>query len=193
MHTVPKLFETVQENFKNFNSIQPDLLCTPNKTKSKFVFDSPGGKNVQQDGKEEMIRSYKNRFQLNDELMESENEIEIARGNEEDIIEMEFEKYQVKEKTYEKPSTVGPDGIERTYLINKQSKRLEFDNVRYNELMKRRATIYDPCSASTMPVQFQTKERMEAIIEDRMQIEKDNFIPENEEVRKMVEKNLNTC
>ena len=189
MHNLPKLYETVQENYKNFNKLQSELLYTPTKPQRKLKFESPGGKSTANDGKEKMINNFRNRNQLNDEFMLSDNEIEKAR-NDEEIIEMEFEKYQKKELEYTKPSTVGSDGQERTYLINKQCKRLEFDNIRYNELMKRKATIYDPCSASTMPAQFQTKERMEAIIEDRMEIEKENFIPENDEIRKTVEKIL---
>ena len=154
-----------------------------------LIFESPG-KNNKGDGKKKMIDNFSSKYDKFYNVTDhtNDNTVETARSNDEELLEMEFQNFNERETTVERPSTKGIDGKERKYLINKQCKKVEFDNIRYFELAKRRATLYDPCSAATLPKMFQTENRMEDVIEDRMRIEGDNLVPKSEKVKEIVEK-----
>ena len=176
LHTVPK-----SQPAKNLHT-PPSHVTANEKPKIKG----------EPNGKTKMINSYRKRYEKysvtgNTDKIDTE-EIEKVRTSDESLLEMEFATYSNNDSEYSRPSTTGYDGVEREYLINKQSKRTEFDNIRYYELSKRKATLYDPCSAATLPRMFQNEQRMEDIVEDRMRIEGDKYEPTNEKIEKLVTK-----
>ena len=173
------------ENKANFtqNTCSKCNIQTVNNEK-EFIFHSPGGKNKNKNGKSIMIKNFQSRYEKTTDILSDNESTERTRANDEDEIEIHFQNYQI-EKEYEKPERIGSDGIKRRYLIDKMEKKNEFDNVRYNELKKRKANIFDPCSASTMPSAFQTKDKMEYIVEDQMHIHKGEFLAPNKEIEEI--------
>ena len=110
--------ENVNENNTKFEQDSLDEI-----KEIDFKFDSPGGKRKENksNGKNEMITSFKSRYNKTDILSDNE-QIEKQRMNDEEEIEMEFIGYHT-EREYQKPERIGPDGNRRRYLIDKMEKK----------------------------------------------------------------------